>query len=213
MGTAASDSTNALRAEIVRRVGRENLRNLLARVGFDATHWVRVVAYRECHDWITALGSERLDTLEIAPGHYWRNLPFKSYKTVDFPEFDVCNDVLPDRFDLIIADQVFEHVHRPWAAARNVHKMLRPGGHFLCIVPFLLKVHGYPDDCTRWTENGLRHLLADAGFREDGIRSGSWGNRSCAIANFRHGWRLYGFGRTLRHEGDFPVMSWALARA
>ena len=61
-----------------------------------------------------------------------------------FPRIDVCKDVLPERFDLVIADQVFEHVHRPWAAARNAYEMLRPGGHFLCIVPFLLKVHGYP---------------------------------------------------------------------
>jgi SAM-dependent methyltransferase len=213
MGTAASDATGALRAAMLRRFGRERLRGWLGRMGYDATHWVRVVAYRECTDWINELDPRSLDTLEIAPGHYWRTLPFKSYKTADYPAFDVCKDVLPDRFDLIIADQVFEHVHRPWAAARNVHQMLRPGGHFLCLVPFLLKVHGYPDDCTRWTENGLRHLLIDAGFGESAIRSGTWGNRSCAVANFRHGWRLYGFGRTLRREADFPVMSWALARA
>jgi SAM-dependent methyltransferase len=213
MGTAASDSTSALRAAILRRFDREMLRDMLARVGFDATHWVRVVAYRQCHDWITALGPDRIDALEIAPGHYWRNVRFKTYRTIDYPAFDICKDARPDRFDLVIADQVFEHVHRPWAAARNVHSMLRPGGHFLCIVPFLLKVHGYPEDCTRWTENGLRHLLIDAGFSEDAIKSGSWGNRACAIANFRHGWRMYGFGRTLRREEDFPVMTWALARA
>jgi hypothetical protein len=88
--------------------------------------------------------------------------------------------------------------------------MLRPGGHFLIIVPFLLKVHGYPEDCTRWTDSGLRWLLEDAGFEIETI--GSWGNRKCAQANFRHGWRMYGFGRDLTNDPVFPVMTWALAR-
>jgi hypothetical protein len=91
--------------------------------------------------------------------------------------------------------------------------MLRPGGHFLCFVPFLLKVHGYPDDCSRWTANGLRWLLEDAGFDGPNIRTGSWGNRKCATANFRHGWRMYGFGRSLKNDPSLPVMTWALARA
>ncbi len=213
MGTAVTDKPSLLRAALLSRFDRETVRETLSRLGFDATHWVRVVAYKQCHQWVSALCPEHLDVLEIAPGFYWRKLPFKTYRTVEFPAFDICAHVLSERFDLIIADQVFEHVHRPWVAARNVHSMLRPGGHFLCIVPFLLKVHGYPDDCTRWTENGLRHLLIDAGFKEDGMKSGSWGNRACAVANFRHGWRMYGFGRSLRREENFPVMTWAFAQA
>lgn len=211
MGTASSDAPSRLRSALLKLVDRETLRSSLQKIGFDATHWIRIVAYRQAHAWIEELGARNLDVLEIAPGHYWRNLPFKSYQTVDFPAFDICKDTRPERFD--IADQVFEHVHRPWAAARNVHSMLRPGGHFLCIVPFILKVHGYPDDCTRWTEMGLRHLLADAGFPEQNIKSGSWGNRACAVANFRHGWRMFGFGRSLKNDPTFPVMTWALARS
>jgi hypothetical protein len=86
------------------------------------------------------------------------------------------------------------------------------GGYFLVIVPFLLKVHGYPEDCTRWTENGLRWLLEDAGFPLDKMRSGSWGNRSCATANFRHGWRMNGWGRKMTNDPALPVMSWVLAQ-
>jgi SAM-dependent methyltransferase len=202
-----------LRKSLVQRFGRERLRNWLSRAGFDATHWVRVRAYRECHGWLTDIGLERLDVLEIAPGHYWQHLPFRSYSAVDLPEFDVCRDVLDKRFDLIIADQVFEHVTRPWTGARNVRAMLRPGGYFLIIVPFLLKVHSYPHDCTRWTETGLKWLLVDAGFDEGRIRTGSWGNRRCVIANLRRGWRMWGWGRGLRNEPEFPVMTWALAAA
>ncbi|MGZ8995018.1 MAG: class I SAM-dependent methyltransferase [Rhodospirillales bacterium] len=202
-----------LRSAVSRHVDRERLRGYLKAIGFDATHWVRVVAYREARAWLGELGIEMLDALEIAPGHYWKKLTFKTYRTVSFPAFDVCRDVLPERFDVIIADQVFEHVRTPWTAARNVCAMLRPGGHFLCFVPFLLKVHGYPDDCTRWTDSGLRWLLEDAGFEGAKIKTGSWGNRQCAVANLRHGWRMYGFGRSLKNDPDLPVMTWAFAQA
>jgi SAM-dependent methyltransferase len=211
MGSAASDASSAFRAYVLKRFDREQVRDFLSKVGFDATAWVRVIAYRECGAWLQELGVDRLNTLEIAPGYYWRRLPFKSYREVNYPAFDICKDQLGQTFDLIIADQVFEHVRAPWTAARHIRAMLTPGGHFLCIVPFLVKVHGYPEDSTRWTENGLRWLLEDAGLAV--VKSGSWGNRSCATANFRHGWRMYGFWRSLRNEPDFPVVTWALAKA
>jgi SAM-dependent methyltransferase len=212
MGTSAADANGYLRSLVIRRFGREALKEKLKKLGFDTTHWVRVVAYRETHALIEEIEINKLDVLEIAPGDYWRQLPFKSYTSVSYPDFDVCKDVLDRKFDLIIADQVFEHVKVPWRAACNVLRMLQPGGHFLIIVPFLLKVHGYPTDCTRWTENGLKWLLEDAGFADADIRSGSWGNRQCATANFRHGWRMFGWGKSLKNEQDFPVMTWALAK-
>jgi SAM-dependent methyltransferase len=212
MGTSDVDSTGGLRRMVLQRFGKENLRAWLKQLGFDTTHWVRVVAYRQAEEWLQEIGVESLDALEISPGDHWQALPFRSYRSVRFPAFDVCRDVLPDRFDLIIADQVFEHIRTPWQAARNVHAMLRPGGYFLVISPFLLKVHGYPEDHTRWTETGLRWLLADAGFPLDKMRSGSWGNRRCATANFRHGWRMFGWGRNLSNDPALPVMSWVLAQ-
>lgn len=207
-----ADSHGMLRQELLRRFGRDKLRQHLRSVGFDTTHWDRIVAYQQARARLEEIGFGTFDALEIAPGDYWHDLPFRSYRTVSFPEFDICRDVLPDRFDLVIADQVFEHVHKPWRAAQNVHTMLRPGGYFLILVPFLLKVHGYPEDCTRWTEQGVRWLLEDAGFALNDIRSGSWGNRCCAVANFRHGWRMYGWGRSLRNNPVLPVMTWALAK-
>ena len=72
---------------------------------------------------------------------------------------------LDDTFDLIIAEQVFEHLLWPYRAARNVHRMLRPGGSFLITTPFLVKIHPVPNDCSRWTETGMKHLLAEAGGR------------------------------------------------
>jgi SAM-dependent methyltransferase len=207
------DSHSALRKGLLRTLGRDKLRTYLRWIGFDTTHWTRIAAYRQSRAWLDEIGITKLDALEIAPGDYWQALPFRSYRSVTFPGFDICRDVLPEQFDLVIADQVFEHVRKPWRAAQNVRAMLRPDGYFLILVPFLLKVHGYPEDCTRWTEQGLRWLLEDAGFDLNRIRSGTWGNRRCVIANFRHGWRMYGWGRSLRNNPALPVMTWALARA
>ncbi len=127
MGTSDVDTSGGLRRALIQRFGRENLRASLKRFGFDATHWVRVAAYQQVGAWLDEIGPESLDTLEIAPGHHWQDLPFRSYRSVEFPDFDICRDVLPDRFDLIIADQVFEHVRTPWKAARNVRAMLGGG--------------------------------------------------------------------------------------
>jgi hypothetical protein len=194
--------------------GRDRLKGWLGAVGFDTTHWCRIVAYRTCKLWLSELAVSQMDVLEIS-GDYWSGLPAKSYRNVFFPGYDVCRAPLPDTFDLVIADQVFEHVDDPAAAVRNVRSMLRPGGYAMILAPFLLKVHGYPNDCSRWTERGMTNLLAANGFDAERVRSGSWGNRSCAVANLRHGWRMYGWGvgRSLRNNPTYPVMTWALAQA
>lgn len=124
------------------------------------------------------LGAERPSALEIS-GTVWKDHGFARYRSTSYPEYDVTAAPLEERFDLVIAEHVLEHLPRPYAAARNVLAMLAPGGAFLVVTPFLYEVHPCPDDCTRWTESGLRHFLAEAGYDEARIRTGAWGNRAC----------------------------------
>ncbi|MBM0204185.1 methyltransferase domain-containing protein [Micromonospora sp. STR1s_5] len=191
---------------------RARIRSALKAVGFDTTDWVRVVMYRRCFEFIRSLGPHELDALEIAAGPQWvRELTFRSYTPTQYPHFDICDDVLDRRFDVIIADQVFEHLKSPRRAAQNVYEMLKLGGHFVITTPFLIRVHESPIDCSRWTETGLSYLLQEAGFLESDIVTESWGNRACVAANFSR-WPKYGWGRSLRNEPNFPVMVWAYAR-
>jgi SAM-dependent methyltransferase len=180
----------------------------------DATNqWVRIVMNRETSKMIDALGPSGLQVLEIS-GNYW-NKPglFKTYASREFPAYDVCDRPLDETFDLIIAEQVFEHVLWPYRAARNVHRMLRPGGTFLLTTPFLVKIHPTPYDCSRWTETGMKYLLADCGFALDQIQTGSWGNRKCVKANLGSKWQIYQRWRhSLKNEPDCPVVVWAIAR-
>ena len=161
---------------------------------------------------VAALPCRELDVLEIS-GTKWKCFAFRSYRSVGYPEFDLCGEPLAEKaYDLVIAEQVLEHVLRPLRAARNVERMLKPGGTFLVTTPFLLRVHLAPEDCTRWTETGLRYLLAEAGFDEKEIETSSWGNRACIVANFRTWRRWVRWLHSLRNEPDFPVVVWAMAR-
>jgi SAM-dependent methyltransferase len=182
-----------------------------AAIGFEETLWTRRVSEVEMRRLVDTLNPSVLSALEIS-GDHWSATKFRAYRRVDFPAFDICADLLPERFDLIIAEHVFEHIRWPHRAATNVRRMLVPGGHFLIVTPFLYKVHPNPLDCTRWTEQGLRFFLEDAGFRSDRILTGSWGNRACIEATFRQEYRLFNhYFHSVRHEPDYPMVVWALA--
>jgi SAM-dependent methyltransferase len=190
----------------------ESLRRAVRAVGYDTTDWVRTVMYREAFRFIESLGPQTLDVLEISGGNQWtRAFRFQRYESTDYPAFDICAETLPRQFDLIIADQVFEHLKWPYRAGRNVHAMLRPGGHFVISTPFLVRVHRVPIDCSRWTEDGLSCLLQECGFSAENIVTGSWGNRACLKGNLKN-WRKRGLFGSLKNEPDYPVMVWAFAK-
>ena len=179
--------------------------------GAENINWSRVVMQRDCLQITKDLHPEKLSALEIS-GTFYGKMPFGKYKSVNYPEYDICSMVMPQEFDLVIAEQVFEHLLWPYRAGRNVYQMLNPGGYFLISTPFLVKIHNYPTDCTRWTETGLKYFLAECGFPLEKIKTKSWGNRACVIANFEK-WERYRQNiHTLKNEPEFPYCVWALAQ-
>ena len=184
-------------------------------VGFDLTHITRKVYWEDCARMIRSLDPSKLDVLEISAGMKWREFGFRSYRTLDFPEHDICDEDfdpgLLSQFDLVIADQVFEHLLWPYRAGRNVLRMLRPGGSFLVMTPFMIRVHEVPTDCTRWTETGMRYFLHECGFDPDSIRTSSWGNATAVKASLVT-WGRVGWRRHLPNDPRFPVSVWAMAR-
>jgi SAM-dependent methyltransferase len=175
-------------------------------------HWARIVMNRETRKLVDALAPNKLEVLEVS-GTTW-NIEgyFKDYTFTSYPMYDVCAQPLERSFDLIIAEQVFEHLLWPYRAGKHVYQMLRPGGHFLITTPFMIRIHTIPRDCTRWSETGLQYFLAECGFELSRIRTQSWGNRACVKANFL-GWQIYQSWRhSLVNEANFPVVVWALAQ-
>lgn len=174
-------------------------------------HWCRVVMDRETEKLARSLPFAQLNALEIS-GNKWSGFGFKSYASVFFPEFDICKERTAGQYDLIIAEQVFEHLKWPYKAAKNVYEMLKPGGYFLITIPFMIKIHHDPIDCSRWTALGLSYFLEEAGFDHSEIVADSWGNRDCVVGNFDE-WMPYNPAKhSLENEKDFPLVVWALAR-
>lgn len=183
------------------------------RFGYSDEPLDRVVQVKAWRELIGTLDTTKLDVLEISPGarSIWKQFRYQSYRSVDYPDFDLCRMKLDERFDLIIADNVFEHLQKPGVAAAHVYEMLRLDGHFLVSAPFLIRVHGSPHDFSRWTPDGLKSLLAESGWSEADVETTSWGNKAAAKA-YLEGWPLWGFGRHPENDPEYPVAVWAIAR-
>jgi SAM-dependent methyltransferase len=192
---------------------RQVRRNALSVLGYDDDQWVRIVRRAEWHGFLAAEAKQEPAILEISPGleSPWKKYATGSYQKIDYPDFDITRERLDAQFDVIIAEEVFEHLANPDAAAENVHAMLKPGGVFLVSVPFLIKLHGPPayGDFHRWSPDGLRAFLGSHGFST--VDAKSWGNAEAIIANF-NGWKSYGWGRNLDNDPELPAAVWAYAR-
>lgn len=70
------------------------------------------------------------------------------------------------RYALVIACSVLEHAKDPWALARNMTKLLRPGGRLYLAVPWAWRFHSYPDDFWRFSWRGIETLFPDVKWDE-----------------------------------------------
>lgn len=178
----------------------------------------RIVMQRSSRRWLEALPLSEMQAAEIS-GKHGQRYDFKSYERFRFPGHDICAGPFTDadgqvrRFDIILANQVWEHLDRPYAATKNVRNMLRKGGYFWLAVPFFIPYHGAPVDCSRWSARGLKNLLIEAGFAPEKIKSRQWGNRMVALRNFEDPWPPEHDRERddLENDPDFPICAWALA--
>ena len=174
--------------------------------------WQRVVLNRSVSRHLLSLGPAQLDAAEISgdaqSGHGWR-----SFTSLNYPEFDLCAPLtVGRRFDVVICEQVLEHVLDPVAASANLRGLCAPGGHVVVSTPFLIRIHELPmfgmRDYWRFTPHGLQRLLEGGGLVVDSVSW--WGNRRCVTGNFKR-WPAYRRWQSLRNQPDIPVQVWAFA--
>jgi SAM-dependent methyltransferase len=67
-------------------------------------------------------------------------------------------------FDAALNVVTLEHVREPARVVEELHRVLRPGGQLLIIVPHEWEEHQTPHDYFRYTRYGIRYLLERAGF-------------------------------------------------
>jgi SAM-dependent methyltransferase len=200
-------------AKLPRRLRTLRDRLLLPEAPSGADQWQRVTLNAAVSRHLDALGPSRLSAAEIS-GDAQARRPWRSFASLNYPEFDLCAPLDGhQRYDVVVCEQVIEHVVDPFKAAINLRGLCSPGGHVLVSTPFLIRVHELPayamGDYWRFTPRGLRTLLERAGLTVDSVDS--WGNRSCIAGNLDV-WPSYRRWHSLANEPDLPVQVWAFAR-
>lgn len=90
--------------------------------------------------------------------------------------------------DSVLSVAVLEHTRTPWECAKELLRVLKPGGAAVICVPFLQPEHAVPHDFFRFTAYGLRSMLEWAGFEVQSVER--LGRQARAVAwLLRESWR------------------------
>jgi SAM-dependent methyltransferase len=71
-----------------------------------------------------------------------------------------CSDVV----DRVASNSVLEHIAYPHEVLAEGHRVLRPGGVMVHVMPFVWWLHGYPDDYVRLTPPFFERVCREIGF-------------------------------------------------
>ena len=119
---------------------------------------------------------------------------------------DICSNtaIKSQSFDIILAVDVFEHLKEPWKAAKEIKRLLKPGGVVIIITVWSWRYHPVPidywrfsDDCLEFLFDGLTCL--DKGFdgserRKNIIGFSTDGSDNAPIdelKGWRENWRVF----------------------
>ncbi|MBA2505362.1 MAG: class I SAM-dependent methyltransferase [Thermoleophilaceae bacterium] len=102
--------------------------------------------------------------------------------TVDVPDASV---------DCVLSTQVLEHVADPAVYLSECARVLRPGGGMLLSTHGIMVFHPDPVDLWRWTGEGLRHVVEQAGLEVERLE-GIMGLGATGLQLFQDAllWRL-----------------------
>lgn len=102
----------------------------------------------DCGSGSRAFRSDHLIQTEIA-----------AYGNVDILSVAQSLPFRDDSFDAVLSLDVLEHVTDPFVAARELARVLKPGGILFINLPFLQPEHGYPHHYFNASRMGLRQLF------------------------------------------------------
>jgi SAM-dependent methyltransferase len=191
------------------RIG-EHMTQMLAESGVKTGRILEIGGRANPYEtWFPGFEYTILDLEETAPGVIHGDI-------TDCPEIESAS------FDAVISVDVFEHIDRPWLAAPEIARILRPGGFTYHSTLFSWRYHPCPIDYWRYTPQALTFLFADldpmhADFdtverRRNLIGRGQHRLEPDAFGGWRENWRVFYAGikpdplRPGRH-GVLPVQS------
>jgi len=85
--------------------------------------------------------------------------PAKGYDNVTVADATQCDHVPSETYDAIFSISVFEHISKPWEAAKHLTRLLKPGGIVYHVAPFSYFYHGAPADYWRFTPDAFKVLF------------------------------------------------------
>lgn len=107
--------------------------------------------------------THRLDVL--GNQNYWDSdyyvLNLEGDEHPKFIKGDICNcPQIPDNsFDIVYSQDTFEHIDKPWLAAKEIARILKPRGVAYIVTLFAWRYHQAPEDYFRYTPFGLASLF------------------------------------------------------
>ena len=125
-----------------------------------------------------------------------------------------CPQISDNTFDVVMSFDVFEHVERPWDAAEEAIRILKPGGLMIHRTLFAYRYHPCPIDYWRYTSDGLEYLFNRTGrmetllkgydlkirrFDKRGMHPGDLDSKPPLdyLGGFRENWRTVYIGRKM----------------
>jgi SAM-dependent methyltransferase len=148
-----NDCYNCLPPELRERYEIVDTPNVSAH-GYD--HFAQTIVTRFRSGWVLDCGAG-------SRGDFFQNVV--NLEVADYPSTDVLGvaEELPFRdnsFDGVLCMNVLEHVRDPFKAAREIARVLKPGGELYCVAPLLQPVHGFPHHYYNMTSQGLMNLFS-----------------------------------------------------
>jgi SAM-dependent methyltransferase len=162
---------------------------------------VQDIIYLHLHDLLLAVEEiktdEPLTLLDYGCGSspYRSLFPRADYRRADFLEMDRldyrlgADSRVPEKdgvFDLVLSTQVLEHVPEPQIYLSECFRLLKPGGKIFLTTHGVYPDHGCPYDFQRWTGDGLKFALEQAGFREVKVQRLTTGLRALVFLLEHH---------------------------
>jgi len=116
-----------------------------------------------------------------------------------------CPHIPDNSFDFILSVDVFEHINAPWKAAKEISRILKPGGSTYHTTLFSWRYHPCPIDYWRYTPEALAFIFSDlesveASFDDAERRRDITGAgrahpiKPDALGGWRENWRVHYIG-------------------